>query len=161
MAAGSATATSSAGPTSPPLAAGIDAGRIRPNVDRDDASRAGDSNQLLLRRSRARCKHRAHGSPVPATVTNNFICGAIRSGLASFLWTNGGCTAAAVAGATLSGFALTVPGPSATKVRSTSCPPMWNADRAPARSLRLEMARTTPLPFAVTHSHWGRWRLSS
>jgi hypothetical protein len=45
MAAGSATATSSAGPTSPPPAAGIDAGEIRPNVDRDDASRTGDSNR--------------------------------------------------------------------------------------------------------------------
>jgi predicted MFS family arabinose efflux permease len=43
-----------------------------------------------------------------AYVTNNFLCGAVGSGLASFLWTAGGWTAVTVAGAVLSGFALTV-----------------------------------------------------
>ncbi|WP_375401239.1 MFS transporter [uncultured Amnibacterium sp.] len=43
-----------------------------------------------------------------AFVTSNFICGAIGSGLASFLWARGGWTAVTVAGAILSGFALTV-----------------------------------------------------
>jgi hypothetical protein len=86
-------------------------------------------------------------------VTNNFICGAIRSGLASFLWTNGGYTAAAVAGATLSGFALTVSGPSAAKVRSTSCPPRGTLTARRLISFGSKWRRTTPLPFAVTHSH--------
>jgi predicted MFS family arabinose efflux permease len=43
-----------------------------------------------------------------AFVTNNFICGAIGSGLASFLWAHGGWAAVTAAGAVLSGFALTV-----------------------------------------------------
>ncbi|KQQ26891.1 MFS transporter [Frondihabitans sp. Leaf304] len=43
-----------------------------------------------------------------AFVTNNFIWGAVGSGLASFLWTQGGWTAVMVAAAALSGFALTV-----------------------------------------------------
>ena len=43
-----------------------------------------------------------------AFVTNNFLWGAVGSGLASVLWTGGGWTAVTVAGATLSGFALTV-----------------------------------------------------
>lgn len=43
-----------------------------------------------------------------AFVTNNFICGAIGSGLASVLWGVGGWTAVTAAGAILSGFALTV-----------------------------------------------------
>jgi predicted MFS family arabinose efflux permease len=43
-----------------------------------------------------------------AFVTNNFLCGAVGSGLASFLWAQGGWTAVTVAGAVLSGFALTV-----------------------------------------------------
>lgn len=43
-----------------------------------------------------------------AFVTNNFVCGAIGSALASFLWAHGGWTAVTVAGAVLSGFALVV-----------------------------------------------------
>lgn len=43
-----------------------------------------------------------------AFVTTNFVCGAIGSGLASFLWGHGGWTAEMVAGAVLAGFALTV-----------------------------------------------------
>jgi predicted MFS family arabinose efflux permease len=43
-----------------------------------------------------------------AFVTNNFVCGAIGSGLATVLWGSGGWTAVCVAGAILAGFALTV-----------------------------------------------------
>jgi predicted MFS family arabinose efflux permease len=43
-----------------------------------------------------------------AFVTGNFLCGAVGSGLASFLWAHGGWTAIMLAGAVLSGFALTV-----------------------------------------------------
>ncbi|ARC58532.1 putative transporter [Frondihabitans sp. 762G35] len=43
-----------------------------------------------------------------AFVTSNFLCGAVGSGLASFLWAHGGWTAIMLAGAVLSGFALTV-----------------------------------------------------
>ena len=43
-----------------------------------------------------------------AFVTTNFVCGALGSALASFLWTHGGWGAVCVAGAVLSGFALTV-----------------------------------------------------
>lgn len=43
-----------------------------------------------------------------AFVTNNFVCGAIGSGLASVLWAHGGWPAVVLAGAILSGFALTV-----------------------------------------------------
>jgi predicted MFS family arabinose efflux permease len=43
-----------------------------------------------------------------AFVTNNFIFGAIGSGLASFLWPRGGWTAIMIAAAILSGFAFTV-----------------------------------------------------
>jgi predicted MFS family arabinose efflux permease len=43
-----------------------------------------------------------------AFVTNNFVWGAIGSALAAFLWTHGGWTAVTIAGAILSGFALTV-----------------------------------------------------
>lgn len=43
-----------------------------------------------------------------AFVTNNFIWGAVGSGLASFLWEHGGWTAIMVAAAILSGFAWTV-----------------------------------------------------
>ncbi len=43
-----------------------------------------------------------------AYVTNNFVCGAIGSGLAGLLWTHGGWTAISVAGAVLSAFACTV-----------------------------------------------------
>jgi predicted MFS family arabinose efflux permease len=43
-----------------------------------------------------------------AFVTGNFLCGAVGSGLASFLWAHGGWTAVMMAGAVLSGFALTV-----------------------------------------------------
>ncbi|BDZ48055.1 MFS transporter [Frondihabitans sucicola] len=43
-----------------------------------------------------------------AFVANNFIWGAVGSGLSSFLWEHGGWTAIMVAAAVLSGFALTV-----------------------------------------------------
>ena len=43
-----------------------------------------------------------------AFVTNNFVCGAIGSGLASFLWSHGGWTSVTIGAAVLSGFALTV-----------------------------------------------------
>jgi predicted MFS family arabinose efflux permease len=43
-----------------------------------------------------------------AFVTNNFIFGAVGSGLASFLWPRGGWTAIMIAAAILSGFAFTV-----------------------------------------------------
>jgi predicted MFS family arabinose efflux permease len=43
-----------------------------------------------------------------AYVTNNFICGAVGSGLAGLLWTHGGWSAIAAAGVILSAFALTV-----------------------------------------------------
>ncbi|QHC56864.1 MFS transporter [Rathayibacter tanaceti] len=43
-----------------------------------------------------------------AFVSTNFVGGALGSGLASFLWTHGGWPAIALAGAVLSGFALTV-----------------------------------------------------
>jgi predicted MFS family arabinose efflux permease len=43
-----------------------------------------------------------------AFVANNFVWGAVGSGLASFLWSHGGWTAVTVAGAVVSGFALTV-----------------------------------------------------
>jgi predicted MFS family arabinose efflux permease len=43
-----------------------------------------------------------------AFVTNNFICGAIGSGLATLLWSTGGWSAVTTGGATLAGFALTV-----------------------------------------------------
>jgi predicted MFS family arabinose efflux permease len=43
-----------------------------------------------------------------AFVTNNFLCGAIGSGLTSVLWSVGGWTAVTIGGAVLSGFALTV-----------------------------------------------------
>lgn len=43
-----------------------------------------------------------------AFVTNNFLCGAIGSGLASFLWSYGGWTAITVAGMAFSGFALII-----------------------------------------------------
>ncbi|AMM19330.1 MFS transporter [Frondihabitans sp. PAMC 28766] len=43
-----------------------------------------------------------------AFVTNNFIWGAVGSGLATFLWDHGGWEAIMVAAAVLSGFALTV-----------------------------------------------------
>jgi predicted MFS family arabinose efflux permease len=43
-----------------------------------------------------------------AFVTNNFLWGAVGSGLAAFLWAHGGWTAVTVAGAVLSGFAFTV-----------------------------------------------------
>ncbi|QHF25602.1 MFS transporter [Rathayibacter sp. VKM Ac-2804] len=43
-----------------------------------------------------------------AFITTNFVCGAIGSALASFLWTHGGWGAVCIAGAVLSGFALTV-----------------------------------------------------
>lgn len=43
-----------------------------------------------------------------AFVTNNFLCGAIGSGLASLLWSHGGWTAVTVAGMALSAFAFTV-----------------------------------------------------
>lgn len=43
-----------------------------------------------------------------AFVTNNFIWGAVGSGLASFLWAHGGWTAVMIAAAILAGFALTV-----------------------------------------------------
>jgi predicted MFS family arabinose efflux permease len=43
-----------------------------------------------------------------AFVTNNFVWGALGSGLATLLWSHGGWTAVTVAGATLSGFALIV-----------------------------------------------------
>jgi predicted MFS family arabinose efflux permease len=43
-----------------------------------------------------------------AFVTNNFIWGAVGSGLASFLWTHGGWSAVMIAAAILSGFAFTV-----------------------------------------------------
>lgn len=43
-----------------------------------------------------------------AFVTNNFVWGAVGSGLASFLWAHGGWPAITIAGAVLAGFALTV-----------------------------------------------------
>ncbi|GAA2748620.1 MFS transporter [Amnibacterium kyonggiense] len=43
-----------------------------------------------------------------AFVTNNFVCGAIGSGVTSLLWAAGGWTAVTVGAAVLSGFALTV-----------------------------------------------------
>ena len=43
-----------------------------------------------------------------AFVTNNFLCGAVGSGLASFLWSHGGWTAITVAGMALSAFALII-----------------------------------------------------
>ncbi len=43
-----------------------------------------------------------------AFVTNNFLCGAIGSGLASLLWSHGGWTAITVAGMALSAFALVI-----------------------------------------------------
>jgi predicted MFS family arabinose efflux permease len=43
-----------------------------------------------------------------AFVTNNFLCGAVGSGLTSVLWSAGGWTAVTVGAAVLSGFALTV-----------------------------------------------------
>jgi predicted MFS family arabinose efflux permease len=43
-----------------------------------------------------------------AFVTNNFLCGAVGSGLTSLLWATGGWTAVTVGAAVLSGFALTV-----------------------------------------------------
>ena len=43
-----------------------------------------------------------------AFVTNNFVWGAVGSALASILWSSGGWTAVAIAGAIISGFALTV-----------------------------------------------------
>lgn len=43
-----------------------------------------------------------------AFVTNNFVWGAVGSGLASFLWAHGGWPAIMITGAVLSGFALTV-----------------------------------------------------
>ncbi|WP_375430589.1 MFS transporter [uncultured Friedmanniella sp.] len=43
-----------------------------------------------------------------AFITNNFIWGAVGSGLATFLWSHGGWTAVTVAGAALSAFALSV-----------------------------------------------------
>lgn len=43
-----------------------------------------------------------------AFVTNNFLCGAVGSGLTAVLWSTGGWTAVTVAAAVLSGFALTV-----------------------------------------------------
>jgi predicted MFS family arabinose efflux permease len=43
-----------------------------------------------------------------AFVTNNFLCGAVGSALASALWAAGGWTAICIAGAVLAGFALTV-----------------------------------------------------
>jgi hypothetical protein len=43
-----------------------------------------------------------------AFVTSNFVWGAIGSALASVLWAFGGWTAVCLAGAVLSGFALTV-----------------------------------------------------
>jgi predicted MFS family arabinose efflux permease len=43
-----------------------------------------------------------------AYVTNNFVCGAIGSGLAGLLWTHGGWSAISIAGGVLSIFAFTV-----------------------------------------------------
>jgi hypothetical protein len=43
-----------------------------------------------------------------AFVTNNFVCGAVGSGLTTVLWAHGGWIAVTLAGAVLSGFALTV-----------------------------------------------------
>lgn len=43
-----------------------------------------------------------------AFVTNNFLCGAVGSGLTSVLWSAGGWTAVTIGAAVLSGFALTV-----------------------------------------------------
>jgi predicted MFS family arabinose efflux permease len=43
-----------------------------------------------------------------AFVTNNFICGAVGSGLTTVLWAHGGWIAVTLAGAVLSAFALTV-----------------------------------------------------
>ncbi|ROQ41578.1 putative MFS family arabinose efflux permease [Frondihabitans sp. PhB188] len=67
-----------------------------------------------------------------AFVTNNFICGAIGSGLATLLWAHGGWTAVTLGGAVLCGVALTV----------------WAVGRRGGLLLRHEGAGGVPAPVA-------------